>query len=263
MTRWFMLVDLILAAAGLVGCQSAMDARVTALEAKAAAKQADVPSVKLPATLPGDVGSFVRVSSETNGSQVRWYAASPGLNVFPADMLRDSRSTVVVANMAGEYRLIAYTALGDVPSEPAECRVVIGTPAPTPVPPQPVPPGPTPEPEPPPPDSDIASDLVAAMAQVKLVCHAQPKAKRTQFAKVWSDFASQLPGTIKTTGQLKAAWQAYDAQAVAAAGLQGVFPGFGAAAEAAWVKVFGQADTDVDGKRAKDFFRALAWAVNA
>lgn len=99
------------------------------------------PYVALPDEIKGDVGAFVPVRPETNGKLVRFIAA-PGLNVFPADMLRDQTQTVVSASAAGRYTLTAYTALGDEPSEPETCIISVGS---APVPPSPGPgPGPTP-----------------------------------------------------------------------------------------------------------------------
>lgn len=105
------------------------------------------PAIKLPAEVRGEVGAFVRVPADTPGKEVRWFPADKGLNVFPSDLLKDSRTAVVTAPAAGRFRLIAYTAAGDVPSLPAECIVIVGEAPPVPpgpVPPGPVPPGPVP-----------------------------------------------------------------------------------------------------------------------
>jgi hypothetical protein len=103
------------------------------------------PKLVLPVTATGDVGAFIAVTAETNGTQVRWVSMTPGLNVFPAELLRDSRSTVVTASREGDYTLLAYTALGNVPSQPSVMHVIVGQP----VPPEPGPgPGPTPPPSP-------------------------------------------------------------------------------------------------------------------
>jgi hypothetical protein len=113
------------------------------------------PPPELPAEVKGDVGAFVRVPAKTEGKSVRWVALDAGLNVFPAELLKDSRTAVVTAPVAGRYRLLAYTAQGDEPSDPAICVVVIG-----------VPPPPDPPPQPPPDPSDpLARSLKAAWAQ--------------------------------------------------------------------------------------------------
>ena len=48
----------------------------------------------------------------------------------------------MVAAKAGTYRLLAYTAAGDIPSEPQICKVIIGGGKPDNVPPAPIPPTP-------------------------------------------------------------------------------------------------------------------------
>jgi hypothetical protein len=105
------------------------------------------PALELPREAAGQPGDFVKVAAKTDGKAVRWVALDPGLNVFPVELLKDSKTAVVTAQKPGRYRLLAYTAAGDDPSDPAVCTVVIGD-AP-PVPPGPVPPGPNPPPVPP------------------------------------------------------------------------------------------------------------------
>jgi hypothetical protein len=48
------------------------------------------------------------------------------LNVFPAQLLADTKATVVTSVTPGKYRLLAYTATGDLPSEPVIVTIVIG-----------------------------------------------------------------------------------------------------------------------------------------
>lgn len=110
-------------------------------------------TLKLPAEVKGDVGSFIAVKAETDGSVVKFYPLDAGLSVFPADLLTDKKTTVVVAARSGRYRIMAWTAKGDVPSDAAVCVVIIGdvpptppTPPTPPVPPPVPPPGPSPIP---------------------------------------------------------------------------------------------------------------------
>lgn len=102
--------------------------------------------LKLPAEVRGEVAAFVTVLAETSGKQVKFYPIDAGLSVFPAALLANPKATVVVAAKAGTYRLLAYTASGDIPSDPQICRVVIGGGKPDDVKPPP--------PPPPPPDGD-------------------------------------------------------------------------------------------------------------
>lgn len=104
------------------------------------------PGLDLPKEVRGDPSAFVRVQAKTDGKTVRWLALDPGLYLFPVELLKDSKTAVVTAARAGRYRLLAVTAAGDEPSEPAVCTVVIGEAPAPPTPPGPTPPGPTPQP---------------------------------------------------------------------------------------------------------------------
>jgi hypothetical protein len=108
------------------------------------------PELELPATVEGDAGTFIPIKGKTNGKEVKWVSMDKGLAVFPAGMLRDATATVVQSAVGGQYRLLAYTARGDVPSDPVVVMVVVHgpQPPPNPVPPNPVPPGPGPQPNP-------------------------------------------------------------------------------------------------------------------
>lgn len=111
-------------------------------------------AIKLPAEVKGSVGAFVVVNAETDDTTVKWYSIDKQLNLFPAHLLKDTKIAVVTALVPGRYRLLAVSAKGDIPSDFAECIVVVGDapplpptptpPTPTPVPPVPVPPDPTP-----------------------------------------------------------------------------------------------------------------------
>ena len=106
---------------------------------------AQAQTVKLPSEIKGDIGQFIAIKAEADGTSVKFYPLDPGLSVFPADLLTDKKTTVVVAARAGRYRVLAWTAKGDVPGDPVVCTVIVGN-----VPP--VPPGPAP-PVPPTPDA--------------------------------------------------------------------------------------------------------------
>ena len=98
--------------------------------------------LKIPAEVTGEVAAFVTVIAETNNKQVKFYPIDSGLSVFPAALLANQKATVVVAAKAGTYRLLAYTAAGDIPSEPQICKVIIGGGKPDNLPPTPIPPAP-------------------------------------------------------------------------------------------------------------------------
>lgn len=121
--------------------------------------------LELPAQVDGEAGSFIKIQAKTNGTHVRWVPMDKNLAVFPGEMLKDSTATVVMSTVAGQYRLIAYTALNDMPSDPVITMVVVHGPQPPPVPPpqpQPTPqpvPVPPPQPVPPPAPNPVATRL--------------------------------------------------------------------------------------------------------
>jgi hypothetical protein len=101
----------------------------------------EAPSITMPAEIAAEVGVFVTISPTTTGKHVVFHAIDPGLSVFPPNLLSNPKVTVVVAQRAGRFRLIAYTAAADVPSLPAMTTIVVGNAPPAPNPgPDPVPP---------------------------------------------------------------------------------------------------------------------------
>jgi hypothetical protein len=110
------------------------------------------PKLTFPARLQGLPGSFIVVKPiQIDGKSVKYFTPSPGLNLFPADLLSDKTATVATANLPGKYLVYGYTALGDIPSDPASIEIIIGDPGPTPFPPKPPapnPPDPDPTPDP-------------------------------------------------------------------------------------------------------------------
>jgi hypothetical protein len=124
-------------------------------------------TVTLPETATAEVGDFAVVHATSDGPTVKWFFPDSGLKVFPPEILRDPKTLVVWARTAGKYRIVAWTAKGDAPSDPAVCTVVVGTP-----PPGPNPPGPTPPPTPADPftqavQTAYASETAANKAQLK------------------------------------------------------------------------------------------------
>lgn len=153
------------------------------------------PAVKLPEKVQGSPGSFIRVKADTDGKQVRWLALDDGLNVFPVELLKDTKTLVVVAPVAGQYRVVAWTASGDVPSEAAVCVVVVGD-------------GPTP---PPPPSPPAPSDPLARAVREAYAAEADA-GKATQL-KALADFyrdtavRKSRDSSLANYGQLFAALQ--------------------------------------------------------
>jgi hypothetical protein len=111
--------------------------------------------LKLPPKIEGHPGEFLKIPAETAGAVVRWRVLDPGLNLFPMELLRDTKTAVAVAIQPGKFRVLAWTSIKDVPTEAAECLVIVGNG-----------PGPAPPPEPPaPPIDDFTRQLQAALAK--------------------------------------------------------------------------------------------------
>ena len=86
------------------------------------------PAINLPSEIRGAPGSFIAVQAQTEGKMVKFYAIDTGLNVFPANLLSDPKATVVTSITPGRYRLLAYTSISDIPSDPVVVTIIIGTP---------------------------------------------------------------------------------------------------------------------------------------
>lgn len=86
--------------------------------------------ISLPPVAKTEVGVFLPITATTKGEIVQFVALDPGLSIFPANLLTDKRTTVVVAAKTGRYRILAYTSIENKPSLPAITTVVVGDPPP-------------------------------------------------------------------------------------------------------------------------------------
>ena len=89
---------------------------------------ADDATITLPKEVRVAPATIGEVKAQTTGKQVKWVTPA-GLSCRPIDGGR----TLLVSGPVGRYDCWAYTAVGDVPSDPARTTVVIGeAPGPTP-----------------------------------------------------------------------------------------------------------------------------------
>lgn len=99
---------------------------------------------EVPLTLPQEVkgkpGEFLVIKADTPSPTVRFVLLDPGLSLFPPDLLKDAKVCVVYAPKPGRYRVLAFCAKGDEPSQPVTVQVIIEGDTPTP----PTPPAPGP-----------------------------------------------------------------------------------------------------------------------
>lgn len=153
------------------------------------------PKVEFQSPISGRVGQYVVIKpTQLSGKAVKYFTSSPGLEVFPSDLLADKTATVVSSVLPGKYTLIAYTALGDIPSDPALIEVIIGNPSPNPVPPSPPSP-PQPQPE----NDPLMDSLLAIWGALEEPNKAQ---SRDKLAQVYRQTASIYRDTsFATVGQ--------------------------------------------------------------
>lgn len=126
------------------------------------------PTISIPKEIQGVVGQFIEIPATTNGGTVKWAVLNQqGLNLFPMDLLKDTKTAVAVANADGIYYLHAWTALSDTPSDLSTCKITIGNP-PAPVPPGPNPPNP-PGPNPPVPPTPVPPTPVPTPTKISVL----------------------------------------------------------------------------------------------
>lgn len=87
------------------------------------------PKVELPATLNAKPGRLIQITARTEQKAVKWFLASPDADLI---VMESTKTAIFSAMIPGDYRLIAYTAAGDVPSDPSICIVIVGNIAPIP-----------------------------------------------------------------------------------------------------------------------------------
>ena len=151
----------------------------------------------VPAEVRGEVAEFISVIASTDGKVVRYIALDQGLQVFPSSLLANQRATVVTSARPGRYRLLAYTSVADIPTEPVITTVIIG--------------GSTP-PVPPPPDNALAEalagiyggsqekDKAATLARLITLYRAAPATIRSPMITTTEQLYAALVSARKTAG---------------------------------------------------------------
>lgn len=148
-----------------------------------------IPTVTLPATIQANPGRLTLIHATSTGKVIKWVCLDPAVDLLP---YLDNAAIFSTA-APGSYRVLAYTALGDQPSEPAICTVVVG--GPVPVPPGPVPPGPAPVPN----DPLYSALLPAWQAEAD----PQRVAQKTQLAALYRQaVATAGQAQLQTVGDL-------------------------------------------------------------
>lgn len=81
------------------------------------------PVVTLPATVKAKPGRLVQINATTNGKVIKWFKVSDECDLIVVD---SGKNAIFSAPSPGTYRVYAYTALADVPSEPKLCEIIVG-----------------------------------------------------------------------------------------------------------------------------------------
>jgi hypothetical protein len=87
------------------------------------------PKVELPEKLNAKPGRLIQITAKTEQKAVKWFLASSDADLI---VMESTKTAIFSAMIPGDYRLIAYTAASDVPSDPSICIVTVGNIAPIP-----------------------------------------------------------------------------------------------------------------------------------
>jgi hypothetical protein len=71
----------------------------------------------------------VQIAARTDCKLVRWYLAGDDADLI---VMESTRSAIFSAMAPGRYKILAWTAAGDIPSEAAVCVVTVGSAPPAP-----------------------------------------------------------------------------------------------------------------------------------
>jgi len=89
------------------------------------------PLVQLPPTVQAKPGRLVQIAAKSEQKLVKWFLIGEDADLI---VMESSKSAIFSASNAGEYRVLAWVASGDVPSDAAVCVIRVGeSPAPAPI----------------------------------------------------------------------------------------------------------------------------------
>jgi hypothetical protein len=140
------------------------------------------PLVQLPPTLQAKPGRLVQIAAKSEQKLVKWFLIGQDADLI---VMESSKSAIFSASNAGEYRVLAWTASSDVPSDAAVCVIRVGE---------------SPAPAPPAPEDPLQSALQAIYGGIQ---DPQKNEQRQTLAKVYRQ-AAEAAGDPKwrTAGEL-------------------------------------------------------------
>jgi hypothetical protein len=160
----------------------------------AAVERQVAPYVKLPASVSLDPTKHVMVKlvADTNCKTLKWSLASDVGDLIVADsgawaIFALPGVSAITKDTPTKYLILCWGASGDVPTDAAQCWVVLSGPAP-PVPPPPAPPAPVPPPAP----AEPTDEWYPPLKTVFLTEPATDKTKVATVAAVWRQAAAAV-----------------------------------------------------------------------
>jgi hypothetical protein len=84
---------------------------------------AQTPLVELPKELTVRSGRLLKIESKSAAKTVKWVNTSDDADLIVSE---SGRWAIFSSNVAGTYKIFAWTAQGDMPSEAAICTIIVG-----------------------------------------------------------------------------------------------------------------------------------------
>src|SRR5581483_2771839 len=81
------------------------------------------PDIALPSEMKADVGKLVKINANTSCKTVKWLVESDKANIIE---LESTKSAIFASSTSGTYKVYAWTAKGNKPSDAAVCVVTVG-----------------------------------------------------------------------------------------------------------------------------------------
>lgn len=88
------------------------------------------PKVELPAELQARPGRLIQITARSENKAIKWFLANGDADLI---VMESTRTAIFSAMESGQYRIVAYTAAGDIPSDPSICVVTVGDGKPGPI----------------------------------------------------------------------------------------------------------------------------------
>jgi len=82
--------------------------------------------LSLPPQVKAKTSDFIVIQAQTENKNVKFVMLDEGLNILNRSLVADPKTFIAVASKNGKYKLLCYTAKGDMPSDPVFCEIIVG-----------------------------------------------------------------------------------------------------------------------------------------